>query len=107
MELDKKELWSSKIKILYKKKALEIYRFNKKKLYCTQKVQKDFKQRLHDKEFQKWFSNMFNDSGRSGNQSNKLRVYRTFKTEYKYESCQDNETIVKHRINFSRLRISS
>ena len=77
-----------------------------KNLYCIQKVQKDLKQRLHDIEFQKWLSDMFNDSGRSGNQSNKMRVYRTFKTEYKYESYLDNVTIVKHRINFTQLRIS-
>ena len=49
---------------------------------------------------------MFNDSGRSGNKSNKMRVYRTFKTKYKYESYLDNVTIEKHRINFTRLRIS-
>ena len=35
-----------------------------------------------------------------------MRVYRIFKTQYKYESYLDNVTIVKHRINFTRLRIS-
>ena len=52
------------------------------------KVFKKFK-RLQDREFQKWWSDVFNDSagGRSGNQSNKMRVYRTFKTEHKYKKA--------------------
>ena len=106
VEFDKKELWSFKIKNSLQKIGFGNIWAQQKNLGCIQKVQKDVKQRLQDIEFQKWLSDMFNDSGRSGNQSNKMRVYRTFKTEYKYESYLDNVTIVKHRIDFTRLRIS-
>ena len=41
------------------------------------------------------------------NQRNKLRVYRTFKTEYTYESYLDTITNVKHRMTFTQLRISN
>ena len=40
-------------------------------------------------------------------QSNKLRVYRTFKTKYEYEDYLDEIANIKHRINFTKLRISN
>ena len=73
----------------------------------TKRFLKDVKQRLQDMEYQKWMSEIFNDKGRTGKQSNKLRVYRTFKTEYKYESYLDHIINTKHRINLTRLRISN
>ena len=44
---------------------------------------------------------------KSIHQSNKLRVCQTFKTKYEYEGYLDKIAHVKHKTNFTKLRISN
>ena len=41
------------------------------------------------------------------NQSNKLRVYRTFKAKYEYEDYSNEIANIQHITNFTKLRISN
>jgi len=70
------------------------------------KIMKIVKQRIEDQETQIWLDELHNDSGRKGSQKNKLRTYRTFKTLYKQEEYLSEIKDIKHRISFTKLRIS-
>ena len=98
----KKVIWNSKIRIFLQKIGYGDVWLQQNHSLDTKRFLKDVKQRLQDMEYQKWMSEIFNDKGRTGKQRNKLRVYRTFKTEYKYESYLDHIIDTKHRINFTR-----
>ena len=54
-----------------------------------------------------WLSEIFLDQRKTINQSNKLRVYRTFKTKYEFEDYLDEIANIYHRINCTKLRISN
>ena len=54
-----------------------------------------------------WLSEIFLDQRKTINQSNKLRVYRTFKTKYEFEDYLDENANIYHRINCTKLRISN
>ena len=54
-----------------------------------------------------WLSEIFLDQRKTINQSNKLRVYRNFKTKYEFEDYLDEIANIYHRINCTKLRISN
>ena len=54
-----------------------------------------------------WLSEIFLDQRKTINQSNKLRVYRNFKTKYEFEDYLDEIASIYHRINCTKLRISN
>ena len=105
---DDKVFWSQKIKtILFHIGLGEIW-INRNHVPPNDKKTKYLiQQRLQDIEIQTWLSNIHNDSRKDSQQKNKLRTYRTFKTEYEYEDYLHQITNINHRIALTKLRISN
>ena len=106
MELDKKEFWSSKIKNSLEKTGFGNIWVQQKNLYCTQKVQKDFKQRLHDntvycgclpftKNFRK-FQNFYSENFHS----EQMRSIYFLVLGLSEHVCDSATAVVAHRRNF-------
>ena len=68
---------------------------------------KNVKRRLTDIAIQTWYADLHNDNRKNKDQRNKLRIYRQFKTIYKYENYLTQVKNIKHRVALTKLRISS
>ena len=107
MDTTKPENWNNKIKMAIQKLGYgNVWTLQKNTSNFTRFLN-EIKQRLKDIAFQHWLSEIFQDKRKHSNQSNKLRVYRTFKTKYEYEDYLDTIRNTKHRITFTKLRISN
>ena len=107
MKSTKPQIWNNKMKTLIEQLGYGYIWIKQDCTISNRRFLYDIKQRLKDIEMQQWLSEIFLDQRKNINQSNKLRVYRTFKTKYEYEDYLDEITNIKHRINFTKLRISN
>ena len=100
--------WPKKIKLLLNEVGLGILlHIQNHTRKSRRSMLKIIKQRLEDIEFQTWYSDIHNDSRRINGQRNKLRTFRTFKFDYKYEDYLSQVTNKNHRTQLTKLRLSS
>jgi hypothetical protein len=66
-----------------------------------------FTQRLKDNYQQDWHGKLYDDSRKTQSQKNKLRLYRQFKSNFKFEDYLSMSLPIVDRIHLTRFRISN
>ena len=103
-----KAFWSNKIKNALDHVGLgTIWMSQNEPQLKLKQIKKVIKQRISDIEIQNWWSNIHNDIRKDSRQKNKLRIFRQFKRKYVFEDYLSHVTNTKHRVAFTKLRISN